>query len=161
MTRFLLDTGSAGDYIDRRRGVYERAREAVAAATGSASASRSSQSCGTGSRTAAPGSERRAAAAGVADLVVWPLTEQAAEAYGRIAAELKRAGRPIGKIDMLIAAIALSLGKTTVVSADRDLTAVPGANSRELGRDVRWHETINRQDFTVHAGEGSAGVRYA
>jgi Activator of Hsp90 ATPase homolog 1-like protein len=29
MTRFLLDTGAAGDYIHRRRGVYERAREAV------------------------------------------------------------------------------------------------------------------------------------
>ena len=31
MTRFLLDTGTAGDYIHRRRGVYERAREAVTA----------------------------------------------------------------------------------------------------------------------------------
>jgi hypothetical protein len=30
MTRFLLDTGSAGDYIHRRRGVYERARAAIA-----------------------------------------------------------------------------------------------------------------------------------
>lgn len=26
MTRYLLDTGSAGDYINGRRGVYERAR---------------------------------------------------------------------------------------------------------------------------------------
>ncbi len=31
MTRFLLDTGAAGDHIHRRRGVYERARDAVAA----------------------------------------------------------------------------------------------------------------------------------
>jgi hypothetical protein len=29
MTRFLLDTGMAADYINRRRGVYQRAREAV------------------------------------------------------------------------------------------------------------------------------------
>jgi hypothetical protein len=29
MTRLLLDTGSAGDYIHRRRGVYARARQAV------------------------------------------------------------------------------------------------------------------------------------
>jgi tRNA(fMet)-specific endonuclease VapC len=41
-------------------------------------------------------------------------------------AELRRTGRPIGKIDMLIAAIALSLSKATVVSSDSDLTAVPG-----------------------------------
>lgn len=45
---------------------------------------------------------------------------------GGIAAELKRIGRPIGKIDMLIAAIALGLGKTTVVSGDNDLTVIPG-----------------------------------
>jgi hypothetical protein len=31
MTRFLLDTGSTGDYIHRRRGLYERARDAVRA----------------------------------------------------------------------------------------------------------------------------------
>lgn len=29
------------------------------------------------------------------DLVIWPLTEPAAEEYGRIAAELRRAGRPL------------------------------------------------------------------
>ena len=30
MRRFLLDTGIAGDFIDRRRGVYEHARDVVA-----------------------------------------------------------------------------------------------------------------------------------
>ena len=30
MKRFLLDTGVAGDFIDRRRGVFERARNEVA-----------------------------------------------------------------------------------------------------------------------------------
>jgi len=30
MRRFLLDTGIAGDFIDRRRGVYEHARHEVA-----------------------------------------------------------------------------------------------------------------------------------
>lgn len=29
MTRYLLDTGVAGDYIHRRRSVYERARAAI------------------------------------------------------------------------------------------------------------------------------------
>ena len=62
----------------------------------------------------------------LSELILWPLTEQAAEEYGRIAAELRRIGRPIGKIDMLIAAIAVSLGGTTIVSADHDLTSVPG-----------------------------------
>jgi tRNA(fMet)-specific endonuclease VapC len=30
MRRFLLDTGIAGDFVDRRRGVYEHARHEVA-----------------------------------------------------------------------------------------------------------------------------------
>jgi tRNA(fMet)-specific endonuclease VapC len=127
MTRFLLDTGCAGDYLHRRRQVYERAREAVAAG----------HRIGIGipvlaelwfgvenSSTRERNAERLRRV--LPELIVWPFTEPAAEEYGRIAAELKRLGRPIGKIDMLIAAIALSLGKTTVVSADSDLTAVPG-----------------------------------
>ena len=126
MTRYLLDTGSAGDYIHRRRGLYERARKAVLAGDrigiglpvlaelwfgveNSSSRDRNAERL----RRVLP------------DLIVWPLTDTAAEEYGRIAAELRRAGRPIGTMDMLIAAIALSLGKTVVVSADQDLTAVP------------------------------------
>jgi tRNA(fMet)-specific endonuclease VapC len=127
MTRFLLDTGSAGDYIHRRRAVYERARAAVA----------SGDRVGIGLPVLAElwygvenssSRERNAERLRrvLPELIVWPLTEPAAEEYGRIAAELRRAGRPIGKIDMLIAAIALSLGKTSVVSADSDLRAVPG-----------------------------------
>lgn len=30
MTRFLLDTGVAADYINRRRGIYEQACDAIA-----------------------------------------------------------------------------------------------------------------------------------
>src|SRR5258708_35267707 len=118
MTRFLLDTGIAGDYIHRRRGVYAKARQAITdgdrvgigvpvlaelwfGVENSSSRDRNAERL----RRVLP------------DLVVWPLTEQAAEEYGKIAATMKRAGRPIGKIDMLIAAIALSLGNTTIVSA--------------------------------------------
>jgi tRNA(fMet)-specific endonuclease VapC len=127
MTRFLLDTGSAGDYIHRRRSVYERAREKVAAGhrVGICVPVLAELWFGVeNSSTRERNADRLRRV--LPDLIVWPLTETAAEEYGRIAAELKRLGRPIGKIDMLIAAIALSLGKTTVVSADSDLTVVPG-----------------------------------
>jgi tRNA(fMet)-specific endonuclease VapC len=40
--------------------------------------------------------------------------------------ELKSIGRPIGENDIMIAAIALSLGNATVVTMDSDLAAVPG-----------------------------------
>jgi tRNA(fMet)-specific endonuclease VapC len=126
MTRFLLDTGSAGDYIHRRRRIYERARAAIKAG----------DRVGVGLPVLAElwygvensGSRERNAQKlrqVLPELIFWPLTEAAAEEYGRIAAELRRIGRPIGKIDMLIAAIALALGQTTVVSSDNDLTAVP------------------------------------
>jgi tRNA(fMet)-specific endonuclease VapC len=127
VTRFLLDTGSAADYIHRRRGVYERAREAI----------RSGHRIGIGLPVLAElwfgvesssSRERNAATLRrvLPELIIWPLTGAAAEEYGRVAAQLKRIGRPIGKIDLLIAAIALSLGKTSVVTADNDLTVVPG-----------------------------------
>ena len=44
----------------------------------------------------------------------------------RLLAELARLGRPMQTIDIQIAAIALTLGNCIVVSADSDLSAVPG-----------------------------------
>ena len=127
MRRFLLDTGIAGDFIDRRRGVYERARQEVSKGNRvgigmpvlaelvygielSKSRDRNMQSL----RTALPAWR------------IWPFDETAAFAYGRLAAELRRLGRPMQVVDIMVAAIALSLGNCTVVSADSDLAAVPG-----------------------------------
>src|SRR5262245_57074565 len=62
----------------------------------------------------------------VSDWTVWPYESKAAQEYGRIATELKRGGRPIQQIDIMIAAIAFTLGDCTVVSADGDLSAVSG-----------------------------------
>ena len=57
---------------------------------------------------------------------LWLVDTAAAFEYGRLAFELKAIGRPIGQNDIMIAAIALSLGNTTVVTMDSDLAAVPG-----------------------------------
>ena len=57
---------------------------------------------------------------------VGPLDQKAAFEYGRIAAQLRRMGRPMQVVDMMVAAIAFSLGNGTVVSGDSDLSAVPG-----------------------------------
>jgi tRNA(fMet)-specific endonuclease VapC len=56
----------------------------------------------------------------------WPLDRAASEMYGRVAAELKRQGRPMQVVDIMIAAIALSLGHCTVVSTDSVLLDIPG-----------------------------------
>lgn len=136
MKKFLLDSGIAGHYIDQRAGVFERAREEVARGNrigicvpvlgelwfgveGSSTRDRNLQKL----RRALP------------SLKVWPYTEEAAEEFGRIAAELKRIGRMIGRIDIQIAAIALSLGNTIVVSSDSDLLVVPGLKVENWAMD--------------------------
>jgi tRNA(fMet)-specific endonuclease VapC len=127
MTRFLLDSGIASDYINRRHGVCQRARaevtkgnpvgvgvpvlaELVSGIERSQSRDRNMQRL----RTALP------------SLKVWPFDSMAAFEYGRIHAELMRLGRPMQVVDVMIAAIAAVLGHCTVVSADSDLSAVPG-----------------------------------
>ena len=127
MRRFLLDTGIASDYVNHRLGVRERAIEEVQRGNrlGIGTPVLAELLFGIeGSATRDENLTRLYRA--LPALKTWSFDEAAAEAYGRIAAELKRAGRKMQVPDMMIAAIALSLGKTTVVSKDSDLWAVPG-----------------------------------
>ena len=127
MKRFLLDTGIAGDYLNRRGNVFARARQAVAA----------------GSRVGlcAPvlgelwdgvfysvtrGLNEALLKRHLGHFALWPFEQAAALEYGRLAAELRRRGRPMLQIDIQIAAIALTLGECIIVSKDADLRAVPG-----------------------------------
>jgi tRNA(fMet)-specific endonuclease VapC len=122
----LLDTGPAQDFLFQRRGVQDRVEQArrrgvkvgictpvlgelVAGLEGSSS------------REASWNIARRR----LGKLICWPYDEQAAHQFGRLFAELKRLGRPMQQIDIQIAAVALSLGDCTVVTADSDLAAVP------------------------------------
>lgn len=54
--------------------------------------------------------------------------EAAALAYGDIRATLERAGTPIGSMDMLIAAHAMSQGLTLVTNNTREFSRVAGLN---------------------------------
>src|SRR5947208_202319 len=125
--RYLLDTGPAFDCLFRRRGVDQRVAEArrTGAKVGI---------CvpvlgeivhgieGSASREATWEIVHRT----LGHFVLWPYEKEAAYAFGRIFAELKRIGRPMQQIDVQIAAITLTLGNCTVVSSDSDLAAVPG-----------------------------------
>ena len=51
--------------------------------------------------------------------------DRAAEAYGEIRAALEQAGEPIGGMDLLIAAQAVSLGIPLVTNNERKFTRVP------------------------------------
>ena len=57
---------------------------------------------------------------------LWPFTLDVAREYGRLFAELRRIGRPMQVIDMMIAATARTLSDCIVVTTDSDLSAVPG-----------------------------------
>lgn len=127
MRRYLLDTNMAGDLIEKRGRVPERAREAR----------RKGGRIGIGMPVLAElyyGVEFSASREknlqrlkrAVAGLKIWPFEEKSAAEFGRLRADLRRRGRPMQVIDIMIAATALSLGNCTVVSADSDLVAVPG-----------------------------------
>lgn len=59
-------------------------------------------------------------------LEVVGFSEEATKDYGRIRAALERQGTPIGPLDTLIAAHALSLGTTLVTNNTREFERVPG-----------------------------------
>ena len=58
-------------------------------------------------------------------LSVLPLDERAGHRYGRIRAQLKKQGQPIGNNDLSIAAHALSIGAVLVTSNEREFRRVP------------------------------------
>ncbi len=127
MSRFSLDTGIAGDYIFRRHGVFERARREASRGNkiGITIPVLAELHYGIEFSSSRERNLRKLRAA-MGALVLWPFTEDAAEEYGRLAAELRRIGRPMQQIDIMIAAIARTLGDCVVVSKDSDLVAVPG-----------------------------------
>jgi len=127
MRRYLLDTNAMGDFINRRRGVDERAREMRKAGARRGTCIPLIGELFFGielSQSRDRNLERLKRV--LAGLACWPYTREAAEEYGRLAAQLRRAGRTIQRVDLQLAAIALTLGQCTVVSEDSDLAAVPG-----------------------------------
>ena len=127
MRRFILDTGIAGLYLDRKRGVFERAeaenaqgnRIGIAAPILAELAFRAEGS---------PHRDRNILRLRQALAVwnLWLVDPATAFEYGRIAFALKTIGRPMGQNGIWIAAIALTLGNTTVVTMNSDLPTIPG-----------------------------------
>lgn len=57
---------------------------------------------------------------------LWPFDLAAAWEYGRLEAYLRRNGRPMQIVDMMVASIAKTLTHCTIVSTDSDYKAIPG-----------------------------------
>jgi tRNA(fMet)-specific endonuclease VapC len=127
MTRYLLDTNAMGDFIDHRKGVDARVRDARmrGAIIGTCMPVAAELFFGA-EFSASRDINRPRVVRALSRIKCWPFDRLAVEEYGRIAAELRRIGRPMQQIDIMIAAIALSIGHCTVITDDTDLSAVPG-----------------------------------
>jgi tRNA(fMet)-specific endonuclease VapC len=68
-------------------------------------------------------------------LIIADFDNAAAKAYGVIRAALERQGTPIGSLDTLIAAHALSLDVTLVTNNEREFLRVPGLKIVNWVRD--------------------------
>ena len=77
-------------------------------------------------KSAQPKKNREALEEFVSPLEVAPFDRNATEAYGTVRAALEKKGRPIGAMDLLIAAHALSLGARLVTNNEREFRQVPG-----------------------------------
>jgi len=127
MRRYLLDTGPAQDFNHDRHGVRERAdaERRRGNRIGICVPVLGELWAGLGGSDTRERNEQRQRF-GLSRLILWPYDKPAAQEYGRIFNELKRIGRPIQQVDMMIAAVAFALGNCTVVSADCDLLSMPG-----------------------------------
>ena len=64
-------------------------------------------------------------------LEILPFDEEASRSYGEIRAALEKAGTPIGAMDLLIAAHAVSLDVTLVTNNAREFQRVPGLKTAD------------------------------
>jgi tRNA(fMet)-specific endonuclease VapC len=125
--RWMLDTGPAQDFVQHVNPTYDRVREAIRRGLEAGVCYPTlAELRGGFAASAAAARNLKTLQASFKWLCRWPFTLEAVRAYGEVFVELRRIGRPIGKIDMQIAATALSLGQTTVITYDSDLSAVPG-----------------------------------
>jgi tRNA(fMet)-specific endonuclease VapC len=62
----------------------------------------------------------------LASIPILPLQAPADQHYGRIRADFKRQGKPIGPNDLWIAAHALALGAVLVTANEKEFSRVPG-----------------------------------
>ena len=60
------------------------------------------------------------------ELEILPFGSEAAQYYGDLRARLEKQGTPIGSLDMLIAAHALSISSMLVTNHNREFDRVPG-----------------------------------
>ena len=126
MMRFMLDTNICIELI-RKRGerVLRRMKRRSPEEIRVSSITLSELEYGV-AKSVNPEKNRLALAEFMTPLAVAPYDDAVAPFYGRMRADLERAGTPIGPLDTMIAAHALSLGLTVVTGNEREFRRVSG-----------------------------------
>ncbi|MFT5470622.1 MAG: tRNA(fMet)-specific endonuclease VapC [Verrucomicrobiales bacterium] len=131
MTRYLLDTGIASDYVNNRLGVRQKVTQAFRRGdrVGICTPVYGELVAGVEGSNGPP-RHRAQLERKLRHLSHWPFEKPAGAEFGRLMAELRQIGRPMQQVDIQIAAIALTLG-CTVVTKDSDFQAIPDLTIEE------------------------------
>lgn len=123
--QYMLDTSICIYIIKRRpRAVIERFLQTEIAQIGISSITLSELVYGV-SKSSKPEQNQIALTQFIAPLEVLPYDDQAAQHYGGLRACLEKQGKPIGSLDMLIAAHARSTTCTLVTNNQKEFIRVP------------------------------------
>ena len=124
MITFMLDTNICIYIIKKKpQQVLRRLKKARVSDIGVSSITLSELEYGR-AKSSRPDQNRIALAEFLAPLEIVSYDDMAAQEYGKIRASLERHGTPIGPMDMLIAAHALSLNCTLVTNNEREFSSV-------------------------------------
>ncbi|SHL49809.1 tRNA(fMet)-specific endonuclease VapC [Desulfatibacillum alkenivorans DSM 16219] len=124
--RYMLDTNICIYLIKRRpTAVVDRLRALSISDVGISSITLAELEYGI-AKSGKPEQNRDALTGFLAPLEIEAFGNEAAACYGALRAGLEKAGKPIGPMDMLIAAHALSLSAILVTNNAREFERVPG-----------------------------------
>ena len=123
--KFMLDTNTC-IYIIKKKppDVIERFIQTEISQIGISSITLSELSYGV-SKSSKPEQNQIALAQFIAPLEILPYGDDAAQYYGTLRAHLEKQGMPIGSLDMLIAAHALSTDCTLVTNNEKEFVRIP------------------------------------
>jgi len=128
MIKYMLDTNIC-IYIIKKKPVdiIERFRQTQISQIGISSITLSELEYGI-VKSSKPDQNQFALAQFLAPLEILPYGDEAALQYGRLRAFLEKQGTPIGSLDMLIAAHALSIDSILVTNNEKEFNRAPNLN---------------------------------
>jgi len=123
--KFMLDTNTCSYIIKQKPpDVIERFNQTEISQIGISSITLSELLYGV-SKSSKPEQNQMALTQFIAPLEILPYGDEAAQYYGDLRAHLEKQGTPIGSLDMLIAAHALSLACTLITNSEREFIRIP------------------------------------